>query len=340
MQRKIIRVTAVLCVALFVYFIIRAHPRELLRVLGHLTWAEIAALVLLRLAFWGIRTWSWQLVLGCCSPCRAPFATLFWAEMAGHAVGHFTPSAKIGGDAIRAMMVSPVPKNHSLASVVVDKTVELMATVLMMGLGLFLTLMRIRMGSTQRAVFLSLTVGMAAAILVLFRKQRKGLFIWVLESLKRLRIRSKYLESKRARLVETDAVIAEFYSRHRRVFLAVFLQYLVMIMLWAVEMHLSFRFLGLHSITFMKSFLITMLGIVANIVPVIPASIGIYDMSYLPIFAIFRVPLRFGITVVLLRRALNLLMAFIGLWPMLRLKQRPPATPAAGVPLPAPGETA
>ena len=48
MQRKIVRVTAVLCVALFVYFIIRANPRELLRVLGHLAWAEIAVLTIRR----------------------------------------------------------------------------------------------------------------------------------------------------------------------------------------------------------------------------------------------------------------------------------------------------
>ena len=80
----------------------------------------------------------------------------------------------------------------------------------------------------------------------------------------------------------------------------------------------------------MKSFLITTLGIVANIVPVIPAGIGIYDLSYLPIFAIFRIPLKFGIAVILLRRLLNLLLAVVGLVPMLRMKTKPPvAEPAA-----------
>lgn len=337
MQRKIIKVTAILCVGVFVYLIIRADPKELLRLLGRLSLLGVAALVLLRFLFWTIRAWSWQLVLACCSSQRVPIATLFWAELAGHAVGHFTPSAKIGGDAIRALMIHPVPKNQSLASVVVDKTIELIATVLMMSLGLFLTLMRIRMAPVQRTVFLSLTAVTALLIFVLFRKQKQGLFIWILESLKRLRIRSKYLESKRARLIETDAVIADFYRHHRRTFLIVFLQYVAMIMLWAVEMHLSFYFLGWHAVTPMKSFLITMLGIVANIVPVIPAGIGIYDMSYLPIFAIFRVPLRFGITVVLLRRMLNLLMAVIGLLPMLRQKSRPPLRgEAAPVPLSSP----
>ena len=64
-------------------------------------------------------------------------------------MGHFTPSAKLGGDAIRAMMLGPVPKNQALASVVIDKTIELIATILMMSLGLFITLVRIRMAATQ-----------------------------------------------------------------------------------------------------------------------------------------------------------------------------------------------
>ncbi|HSQ35801.1 MAG TPA: hypothetical protein VLQ89_07410, partial [Candidatus Binatia bacterium] len=56
-----------------------------------------------------------------------------------------------------------------------------------------------------------------------------------------------------------------------------------------------------------------------------PAGIGIYDMSYLPIFAMFRIPLRYGIAVILLRRMLNLLFAVGGLLPMLRMKAHPPA---------------
>lgn len=341
MQRKIIKVTAILCVGIFIYLIIRADPKELLRLLGRLSWIGIVALILLRFIFWVIRTWSWRIVLGRCSTCRVSFAKLFWAELAGHAVGHFTPSAKLGGDAIRAMMLGPVPKNQALASVVIDKTIELIATILMMSLGLLITLLRIRMGSTQRIVFLSLTAFTAVLIFVFFRKQRKGLFAWILGVLKRLHIRSKYLEAKRERLIETDVIIADFYSHHRLHFLKVFLLYIAMILLWAVEMHFSFYFLGLRTITPLKSFLITMLGIVANIVPVIPAGIGIYDMSYLPIFAIFRVPLRFGITVVLLRRLLNLLMAVIGLLPMLRLKTKPPVAESAAAAVAAPpAETA
>jgi uncharacterized protein (TIRG00374 family) len=336
MQRKIIKVTALLCLGFFVYFIFRANPRELLRIISHLSLLGILLLISLRVLFWVIRTVCWRIVLRCCGSGRASFATLFWAEMAGHAVGHFTPSAKLGGDAMRAMMIAPVPKNQSLASVVVDKTIELIATILMMSVGLFITLARMRMGSTQRAVFLSLTAFTAVLIYIFFRKQKKGLFVWILDTLKKLRIKSKYIESKRERLIETDGIIAAFYSRHRGAFLKVFLLYIAMTLLWAVEMHLSFYFIGLHAITPLKSFLVTMLGIVANIVPVIPAGIGIYDLSYLPIFAIFRIPLRFGITVVLVRRLLNLLMAAVGLLPLLRSRSHPPVKAPVAPPLPTP----
>ena len=322
MQHKIIKISAIFCLGMFVYFIVRANPSELLRIIGRLSLFGIMLLIALRFLFWIIRTLSWRLVLTCCCSEHISFSTLFGAELAGHALGYFTPSAKLGGDAMRAMMLGPVPKNQALASVVIDKTIELIATILMMSLGLFITLVRIRMANTQRIVFLSLTALAAIFIFIFFHKQKKGLFIWIIDTLKKLRITSKYFELKRERLIETDKIIADFYSRHRRPFLNSFILYIAMIMLWVLEMHLSFLFLGLHEITPLKSFLITTLGIVANIMPVIPAGIGIYDLSYLPIFAIFRIPLKFGITVILLRRLLNLLLAVIGLFPMLRMKSR------------------
>jgi uncharacterized protein (TIRG00374 family) len=337
MQQKIIKVSAYICLGLFLYFVIRADPRELMFILGRLSPLAILCLLLLRILFWSMRTLAWKVVLRQCSAGSVSFSSLLCAELAGHAVGHFTPSAKLGGDAIRALMIGPVPKNHALASVVLDKSIELMATVLMMSIGLFIALVRIRMAPAQRAIFLSLTAAAAILIFVIFRKQKKGLFIWILDSLKRLRIRSKFLEAKRERLIETDTIIADFYSHHRRPFLGAFLIYIAMVLLWAVEMHLTFLFLGLRGITPLKSFLATTLGIVANIVPVIPAGIGIYEMTYLSVFAILRIRQKSGIAVIFVRRMLNLLLAVSGLLPMLRMKSRPPVRgEAAAVPISTP----
>jgi len=331
MQRKIIKISAFICVGMFLYFVIRANPRELLLILGRLSLLGIACLLSLRILFWMLRTLCWRIVLRQCSASRISFFTLLWAELAGHAVGHFTPSAKLGGDVMRAMMVGPVPKNQSLASVVLDKSIELMATVLMMSLGLFIALARIRMAAMQRILFLSLTAAAVVLIFLFFRRQKKGLFIWILEILKKLRIKSKYLEAKRERLIETDVIIADFYSHHRRSFLSAFMLYILMILLWAVEMHLTFLFIGMREITPMKSFLITTLGILANIVPVIPAGIGIYEMTFMSVFAILRIPQKSGIAVILVRRLLNLLLAVSGLIPMLRMKSRPPVNEDATV---------
>ncbi len=324
MQSKIIKVTAFLCLGVFAYFVIRANPAELLRIIGRLSPMALLWLLLLRVLFWVIRTFSWRIVLATCHAGRPSFFALFCAELAGHAVGHFTPSAKLGGDAIRAMMLDTVPKNKALASVVLDKSIELMATVLMMGIGLFIALLRIRMAPAQRVVFLTLTAVTAVLIFIFFRQQKKGLFIWILDTLKKLRIRSRYLEGKRGRLVETDGIISDFYSRHRRSFLYVFMLYIAMILLWALELHLTFLLIGLSGITPLKSFLVTTLGILANIVPVIPAGIGIYEMTYMSVFAILRIPQKAGIAVILVRRLLNLFLAVAGLLPMMRVKARPP----------------
>jgi uncharacterized protein (TIRG00374 family) len=323
MQRKIIKVTAFLCLGIFLYLVVRADPRELLRILGRLSPLALLLLLFLRLLFWGLRTLCWRIVLKTCHPDRVPFFTLLSAEMAGHAVGHFTPSAKLGGDALRAVMIDAIPKNRSLASVVLDKSIEMMATVLMMGIGLFIALVSIRIAVVPRLAFLSLVAAAVILLFYFFRKQKQGLFIWILECLSKLHIRSRYLESKRERLVEADVMISDFYSGHRREFLIVFMAYIAMVLFWSLEMHLTFLVVGLREITPLRSFLVTTLGIFANIVPVIPAGIGIYEMTNLSVFSLLGIPQPAGIAAILVRRLLNLSMALSGLPPMLWMKAHP-----------------
>lgn len=73
---------------------------------------------------------------------KMPFYTLFIYRIIGYAVAYLTPAAKVGGEPVRALLLSKqgVPTKISFSSVVVEKTVEVVFSLSMFFLGALLIL--------------------------------------------------------------------------------------------------------------------------------------------------------------------------------------------------------
>src|SRR5512137_655561 len=113
-------------VALFIYLILKTGPKEILRVLGHLSVLKIAALLGLRLLYWLIRAINWRALLVSAGE-RVPFLEILGARVAGYAVSYLTPAGNIGGETVRIFCLDSVERNKALATVIVDKTIEFLA---------------------------------------------------------------------------------------------------------------------------------------------------------------------------------------------------------------------
>ncbi|MCU0243370.1 MAG: flippase-like domain-containing protein [Acidobacteria bacterium] len=316
-------------VALFVYLIVRTGPREILRAIGRLSLLEVAALMGLRFLYWLIRAVNWRALL-VASGERVPFGHILGARIAGYAVSYLTPAGNLGGETVRIFCLDRVGRNKCLATVVVDKTVEFLAGLATVALSVVFLITEFALPRRQKIELFAAIAALVLLLVFLILKQRQGLFGWGLDTLRKLKIRVPFLENRRDKILETDAHISDFYGRNPRLFLALFASYFAQAWLWAAEIYFTFRFLGGETPTFFKCFLIVTLGSFYSFLPV-PGSVGVYELTYVSLFALLRIEMSSGMAVILIRRVVGLIWAGIGVVPLMKKRA---GAPVSGSPPP------
>jgi len=321
-------------VGLFIYLIVRTGPKEILRALGRLSLLEIAVLMGLRLLYWVVRAVNWRALL-VASGERVPFREVLGARVAGYAVSYLTPAGNLGGETVRIFCLDSVERNKTLATVVVDKTIEFLAGLSTIALAVVFLITEFALPRSRKIELFAAIAGLMLVLIFLILKQKQGLFTWALDTLRKIKIRIPFLESRRDKILETDAHISEFYSRNKPLFLALFGSYFAQAWLWAAEIYLTFLFLGGQKPSFFKCFLIVTLGSFYSFLPV-PGSVGVYELTYVSLFALLRIEMSAGMAVILIRRFVGMIWAGIGLVPLLRKRSRQAVSGCEPPPGPAP----
>ncbi len=317
-----LKLVGYLGIALFVYLIIQTGPREIWRVLKRLSGLEILALLGLRALYWLIRTINWRaILLG--AGAQVGFLETYGARIAGYAVSYLTPAGNIGGETTRIFMLDRVDRKKTLATVIIDKTIEFLAGIFTVAIAVVFLVTEVALPRRQK---LSLFVAIAAVLLLLnylILKQKRGLFSWMLNSLQKIRVKVPFLEKRRDKIIETDAHISEFYERQKGIFFLLFFSYFMQAGLWALEIYLTFIFLGGALTTYINCYLIVTLGSFYSFLP-IPGSMGVYEMTYISLFALLKIEMSAGMAVILIRRVVGLTISGIALIPFLRKKKELP----------------
>jgi uncharacterized protein (TIRG00374 family) len=308
---------------LFVYLIVKTGPQEILKALGRLSLWEIAALMGLRFLYWLIRAVNWRALLAASGE-RPPFGHILGARIAGYSVSYLTPAGNIGGETVRIFCLDRVGRNKALATVVVDKTIEFLAGLATVALSVVFLITEFALPRRQKISLFAAIAGLLLLLIFLILKQRQGLFTWALDTLKKIKIRIPFFENRRDKVLETDAHISDCYRKNPGLFLALFASYFVQAWLWALEIYLTFRFLGGQTPTFFKCFLIVTLGSFYSFLPV-PGSMGVYELTYVSLFALLRIEMSSGMAVILIRRFVGLIWAGIGIVPLIRKRAARPA---------------
>jgi uncharacterized protein (TIRG00374 family) len=333
-QTFVFRLIGFLGVGLFIYLIVKTGPKEILRTIGRLSLLEVGALLGLRLLYWLIRTFNWRALL-VASGERVPFGHILGARVAGYAVSYLTPAGAIGGETVRIFCLDSVERNKVLATVIVDKTVEFLAGLSSIALAIVFLITEFALPRRQKLWLFAAIAVLVLGLFFIILKQKQGLFTWALDTLKKIRIRIPFLESRRDKILETDAHISDFYARNSRLFLAIFASYFAQSWLWAAEIYLTFVFLGSGHPTFLKCFLIVTLGSFYSFLPV-PGSVGVYELTYVSLFVLLRIELSSGMAVIVIRRLLGMIWAGIGLIPLVRKRSAKSLRPTEPPPGPCP----
>lgn len=264
-----------------------------------------------------IEAYGWKVTLGP-SAQHIPFWRLLAIRTAGEVVNMTTPTAYVGGEPLKAYLLKKdhVPMVDGLASVVIAKTTMTIAEVLFILLGIALTVWLLgdngSSGQTVAAALLSvglLTFGTAAFVFV----QRKGLFTWILECLRRIGLRIHFLESREEKLRSLDRTILDFYTHHRPAFYASTGSFFLGWMAEALEVYVIIHYLGGPAMALSAIAIGALSVFIKGGTFFIPGSLGAQDGGNLLLLKAFGYSDVTGITFALLRRFRELVWIGIGL---------------------------
>jgi uncharacterized protein (TIRG00374 family) len=307
-----LRLVGVLGLLAFGLMVWRIGPGVVWSELGRLSPASLVLIFGMRAAYWLLRTWIWRTVYARYGT-PPPFGHLFAARLAGHAVSYLTPSAYVGGEAVRALMIEGHDRKKALASIIVDTTFEVLAVGVLAAGGVIAVVAGSRLAFPSRA---ALAGSFAAAALVLgwiVHKQRNGLGDWLACLPGRLGLRLRVIERNRERIRRVDTHIGEFYALKSGGPVRVFALDGLLNVFWIAELFVTLNALGAPGLTVAKSILVCAFGSIGLVLPLTPASFGTYEATSLAVFAGLGWSAGLAMSMILVRRALSLFWAGVGL---------------------------
>jgi putative membrane protein len=277
----------------------------------------LAAILIPSFVMYAIEAYGWRIVLG-----RSAQAVPFWRLMAirtaGEVVNMTTPTAYLGGEPLKAYLLTRdhVPIAEGAASVVIAKTTMTIAEVcfILTGIALGFWLLGTGNSAGQTITAALISVGLLVCSIAGFVYiQHRGLFASILSLVKKLRMRIRALEAQEEHLRSIDQTIRNFYDHHRKAFLGSIGVCFFGWLAESLEVFAIIYFLG-GSVSFLAAISI---GALAAFIKggsfFIPGSLGAQDAGYMLLLQAFGYSDLTGITFALLRRFRELVWIGLGL---------------------------
>ena len=314
---------AVLCVlgiVLLTWIIVKIGPLQILENFQTLSWRLLLIIALASISYM-FHTLGWLQYFKANNK-DISFWKLFKIKIAGEATNTLTPLSFVGGDPVRAILLhNSDPSLGSGASVVVDRTVYVISTILLITLGLIMGFMRLSIPSEIRMTLLFIIVLLIVGLYLLIHHQRGGFFISMLNLAKKMRIKKDFTEKTLEKCHALDTSIKTFYmSNKRRFLLSIFLQFLGRLE-GVLEVFLLSYFLGIP-MDFWTAFFLTALFPLLNFAfGIIPGNVGVLEGATGIAFHLLKLGVADGGTLQLCRRIRSVFWILVGLIIMARHDQ-------------------
>jgi uncharacterized protein (TIRG00374 family) len=313
----------VLGVALLVALVAQNDPAAVLASITQLSWrlAVIVAFPAVLVAFFDTLGWRYAFLRE-----AAPFRALAAARLAGEAFNMTTPTAAVGGEAVKAWLLrGHAPLDATLASVIVAKTTITLGQGLYFLLGVVVAWETALAGTALMHGMLWFLVVEAVALGLFVLVQMRGMLGWTGRMLERIGVRPARVHGMLGRV---DASLGEFYrTAPGRLGLSIWFHFVA----WAlgsVETWLLLKFLGsevsLATATVIEAF---STGVkVATFL--IPASLGALEGGFVATFTMLGLSPTTAISFSLVRRLREATWVAIGLVAFVAMRPQEPRSPA------------
>ena len=313
MGKRILLILGLLTLVLIVWYI---GSGSIYAAVAQLPPAALFVMLIPSVMMYVIDAYGWKVTLGP-SAKAMPFWRILAIRTAGEVVNMTTPTAYVGGEPLKAYLLTKhgVPMVEGLASVIIAKTTMTIAEVLFILLGIaggvWLVGGKDSSGQTVAAALVSvglLAAGIAAFVFV----QRQGLFSWLLDVLRRIGLKIAYLDAREEQLRSLDHTIREFYRHHRPAFYASTGFFFLGWMAEALEVYVIISYLG-GPVLALSALSIGALSVfIKGGTFFIPGSLGAQDGGNVLLLKAFGYSDVTGITFALLRRCRELVWIGLG----------------------------
>jgi hypothetical protein len=241
-MRRVETFFIVIAIAFYAWFLTHYGPGQVLGYVRMAGWGlalTISLETLARIA----NTVGWRVTIED-YPSNLRFLELFAARIGGEAIDYVTPSAQLGGQFVMAVDVrEKLRMPVGLATVVVASLAEAIGQIGFMSLALVISL---RLIPVAASLYWAIVGGFALAVALaggFFFVQMKRPFSHLFRAATKLDIARINTDEIRESADEADAVILDFYARHRGRFVASCICYAVAWSLGPLEIYILLRLL-------------------------------------------------------------------------------------------------
>jgi uncharacterized protein (TIRG00374 family) len=261
--------------------VLRDDPGAVLASIARLSWRLPIILAIPAIPVALLDTLGWRFAF---ARDRAPFGTLVAARLAGEAFNLTTPTAALGGEAVKAWLLRHrVPVDVSVPSLVIAKTTITIAQALFLLLGL-VAAAHLAMPDSRLFAAMPWVLALETAALGVFvLAQSRGLLGWAGARLGRL-VPNRLL-GDRDSVARIDARLAHFYRREPAHLALSIGCFLVAWLLGALELWMVVGFLGVEVSLLAATVIEAFAAAVKLAVFFIPAGLGAVEGGYVATFA-------------------------------------------------------
>jgi uncharacterized protein (TIRG00374 family) len=311
----------VLGVALLAALVAQNDPAAVLSSITDLSWRLGIVLLFPAVLVALFDTLGWRYAFPNGAP---PFTALAVSRLAGEAFNMATPTAAVGGEAVKAWLLRGyAPLDATLASVIVAKTTITLGQGLYFLLGVVVAWQTGLTGSTLLHGMLWLLALEAVALGLFVLVQTRGMLGWSWRMIERFGLRPARGE---ATLGRVDDALGQFYrTAPVRLGLSIGFHFLAWLM-GSVETWLILKFLGTE-VSLATATVIEAFGTAIKVATfLVPASLGVLEGGFLATFATLGLSSTTAISFSLVRRLREAVWVAIGLIAFAAMRPREPRT--------------
>ena len=313
MKKKSFFISIIVGLAIFILVFWRIGLTKIIIILSLISPLKFLLLLCIMLFAIFFSVLKWKIILKT-QGYDISFIKLFFIKLVGYSVSYIIPSANLGGEPVRAIILkkeSDIPITKSIASVIVDKSLELTVGFLFLLLAVFLLLINYTLPKNTIAVLL-FAVGFFLIMLYLFYTKtlsNKGFFSSIIRFFRIDRI--SYIKNIKKGIENTEKQVSRFFRKQKKASLITITLSVIMQIILVINYKLILSFLG-YNITITQALLILSLSSFAYLIP-IPGAIGTYELTMAVIFTLLGIGAETGVAFSLIIRCLNIVIVSIGM---------------------------